>query len=402
MIALEALNALYGDCILLRYPGTDGKERLWIVDGGPKGETVDGAPFAAWRDALLPRLKQISQTTPLPITLGMVSHIDDDHIFGIQKVTNALVSATPANPAPVKFARFWFNSFEGIVGPKPAGMPSDAAQASLQSLVSDVMPQVDDHHAELVMESIPQGNALASDLRTLGLNGNSPVNGLVVAKKGQKAFDIEGAKVTVIGPLQNRLDKLRDAWAKALSKPDKAARQAAMQELFLPAKSLDKSVPNLSSIVVLVEVGGKKLLLTGDAFGNDVVSAWDELGLGAGPVKLDLLKMPHHGSNRNCTKKFLEFFEADNYVFSANGKFDNPDPETVEATVKLQGHRKIVLHFTNKDLVWPNKSPYKLDKGGAKAKNLTELIDALHKAYGGPWTANFRAPADKSVVVKLA
>ena len=26
MVILEALNALYGDCLLLRYPGPDGKE----------------------------------------------------------------------------------------------------------------------------------------------------------------------------------------------------------------------------------------------------------------------------------------------------------------------------------------------------------------------------------------
>jgi hypothetical protein len=34
MVTLEALNALYGDCLLLRYPGPDHKERLWIIDGG--------------------------------------------------------------------------------------------------------------------------------------------------------------------------------------------------------------------------------------------------------------------------------------------------------------------------------------------------------------------------------
>ena len=63
-------------------------------------------------------------------------------------------------------------------------------------------------------------------------------------------------------------------------------------------------MPNLSSIVVLVEVGGQKLLLTGDAHGDDIVKAWEELGL-ATPAKVDLLKMPHHGSIRNCTEKFL-------------------------------------------------------------------------------------------------
>src|SRR4030095_12157268 len=97
MVTLEALNALYGDCLLLRYPGPDAKERLWIIDGGPKGGKVDGKSIAVWKDVLLPRLKEITPTVPIPVALGMVSHIDDDHINGILKLTNALVAASPAN-----------------------------------------------------------------------------------------------------------------------------------------------------------------------------------------------------------------------------------------------------------------------------------------------------------------
>src|ERR1700710_1224087 len=136
MVTLEALNALYGDCLLLRYPGPDQKERIWIIDGGPKAATVGVKKLVVWKDVLLPRLKQINPATPLPITLGMVSHIDDDHINGIQALTSTLVAAGPPHPAAVKFARFWFNSFDKLVGPKPAGLPTEVATASLQSLVS--------------------------------------------------------------------------------------------------------------------------------------------------------------------------------------------------------------------------------------------------------------------------
>ena len=400
MVIFEALNALYGDCLLLRYSGTDHKERLWIIDGGPKSEKVDGTPLACWKDVLLPRLKAIHPKVPVPVALGMVSHIDDDHINGIQKLTNTLISASPARPAVVRFDRFWFNSFDKLVGPKPAGLLAEVASVEPASLFNEFFPPVPDEHGQLVMESIPQGMALASDLRTLGLEGNVPVNGLVAAKKGQKQFDIEGAKVTVIGPLKSRIEGLRAAWAEALQKPDKGAREAALQELFLPTKKLDKSVPNLSSIVLLVEVGGRKLLLTGDANGNDIVSGWTELALGDGPVSVDLLKMPHHGSIRNTTSAFLEFFVADHYVFSANGKYDNPDAATVEALVKLQGKRKIVLYFTNLAITW--SAPYTLEKEGAEVSNLSELLVELHKAYPGPWTSSARKPGDLSVVVDLS
>jgi hypothetical protein len=408
MVTLEALNALYGDCLLLRYPGSDGKERFWIIDGGPRAGTAAGERISVWLDVLLPRIEDIKDeinadpNKPLPIALGMVSHIDDDHIFGIMNLMARLVTPTPGEPAPVKFDRFWFNSFEGIVGPKPAGIPADAQTASLQSLVSaQNLPGVEDEHSRMIMESVGQGITLASSLTALRLQGNAPVRGLVVAKQEQQPFNIEGAKVTVIGPLQKRLDKLRAEWAKALQKPTKEARQAALQELFLPQKLMDSAVANLSSIVVLVDIGGKKLLLTGDANGNDIVTAWDELGLGATPVQLDVLKMPHHGSIRNCSEKFLQAFVAKHYVFSANGKFDNPDAPTLEALIKMHGQRDIVMHFTNEDVTW--KPPgYTLEKDGTKVKNLGEMLKALRKAYPGPWQANLRKKEDKSVVVKLA
>jgi hypothetical protein len=404
MVILEALNALYGDCLLLRYPGPDKKERLWIIDGGPKPETVGNKKIVTWKDVLLPRLREINPSTtgPLPVALGMVSHIDDDHIYGILKLTNGLVAARASEPAAVKFDRFWFNSFDKLVGPKPEGLAEEvkAETASMQSVFcKQNLPGVDDEHAEAIMESIGQGNALTTDLKSLRLNGNQPIGDLVVAKKGQKTIPVEGADITIIGPMHNRLEALRLAWAKALQKPTKTARQAALQELFLPKKDLDKSIPNLSSIVILVKVEDKKLLLTGDAHGDDIVTAWKELGLPS-PAALDVLKMPHHGSIRNTTEQFLRFFLAEHYVFSANGKYDNPDAPTLEALVKMHCNRKITMHFTNAEVVW--KKPYKLDKGKAKARNLLELIDALHAAYPGPWTTSLRKREDKSVVVKLS
>jgi beta-lactamase superfamily II metal-dependent hydrolase len=398
MVTLEALNALAGDCLLLRYPGSDGKERVWIIDGGPKRDTKKG--ISVWNDVLLPRLKELHPEPRMPVALGMVSHIDDDHINGIQKLTAKIIDASPASTAEVKFARFWFNSFDQLVGASAASTDSVASTAALQGLVGAIKIPGVDEHVTMIMQSVSQGNALASDLRSLGLDGNAPVNGFVSAKKGQKKIRIDGALVTILGPLQSRLDALRKEWAKALKKPTKAQQQAALQSLFLPGSKTDKSIPNLSSIVVLVEVGGHKLLLTGDAHGGDVVKAWKELGLGNKPVEIDLVKMPHHGSIRNVTKEFVDFFVADHYVFSADGKHDNPDAPAVEAVVATHGKRPITMHFTNLDVKW--SASYKPSKGGKSVRTLKDLLAALHKDYPGPWKENVRHPKEKSVTVDLA
>jgi beta-lactamase superfamily II metal-dependent hydrolase len=409
MVTLEALNALAGDCLLLRYKGSDGKEAIWLIDGGPQTDHKKG--ITVWSDVLIPRLKQIGGNAPLPIALGMVSHADDDHINGIQKVIERLRNVSPANPAPVKFERFWFNSFDKLVGPKPQTLAfeSDAEVASLQSSTPNEPPPIplDDvagvdeyekEHSALVMQSIGQGIALAGDLKALCLDGNQPVGGLVLAKVGQPPIHINGAKVMVVGPLQTRIEALRKEWQAALKEPDKEKRKEALQELFLPSKKLDKSITNLSSIVVLVEVDGRKLLLTGDAHGGDVVEAWKDLGLPT-PAKLDLLKMPHHGSIRNVTREFMTFFEATHYVFSADGKHNNPDAETVEALVQLHGHREIMLHFTNDAVKW--MKPYKVEKNGSEVATLADLLTELGTAYAGKWKVNMRKSDHLSVIVEL-
>ncbi len=406
MVIIEALNAQKGDCLLLRYTGSDGNEKLWLIDGGPKSRKVGGKSQTVWQDVLLPRLKELSPDGPATVHLGMVSHIDDDHINGLQKITRKLVNAGPGDEKPVKFERFWFNSFPDIVGPaKPGAAPSAQPMAVAQEIAPeldgvDLPEDVEEllHQGQAVVQSVGQGNDLAADLGSLQLGDNQPVGGLVSARAGQGPFNILGAQVTVVGPRANRLERLREAWREAVEEAEAKKRKAKLQELFLPSSKLDDSVPNLSSIVVLVDLGGKRLLLTGDALGDDIVSAWKELGLGDGPVALDVLKMPHHGSIRNCSKPFLELFEATHYIFSADGQHDNPDGPTVEAVVKMHGKRDITLHFTNRDITW--EKPHTTESG-KPARTLDELIAQLRIDHPGRWQTNFRGPAALGVTLTL-
>ncbi len=402
MLVFEALNALYGDCLIVRYLDKEDNERLWIIDGGPRAAKVNGETISVWNHVLLPRLKQINSVRPLSVDLGMVSHIDDDHINGMERLTADLIAAQP-HLQDVKFKRFWFNSFDEIVGPLPAGVrpassgavPAELIDATSGMLALDGL----DHDGEAILQSVGQGMQLATNLRSLSLAGNTPFNGLISAKKEQNALLLDDAAITVLGPVQNRLDRLRTDWLKALSKPSKPARVAALQKLFASNSQLDSSVPNLSSIVVLVEINGKTMLLTGDARGDDIVSAWTELGLPDERRTIDLLKMPHHGSFANSPENFLRFFEASHYVFSADGKHENPDPPVLEGLVSIHGDRPITLHFTNADIKW--KKPYRLERGEGKVQTLKEMLQALKGAYPGPWQFNVRDPSSFSVEVQL-
>jgi hypothetical protein len=63
----------------------------------------------------------------------------------------------------------------------------------------------------------------------------------------------------------------------------------------------------LSSIAILAEYGGKRMLLPGDARGEDVLAGLKAAKLlDNSPLHLDILKLPHHGSDRNVATEVLE------------------------------------------------------------------------------------------------
>ena len=68
-----------------------------------------------------------------------------------------------------------------------------------------------------------------------------------------------------------------------------------------------------------------------------------------GVFHVDVMKVPHHGSARNASRKFFSQVTADVYVFSANGKDGNPDMPTLAwlAQSLKEGGRRARLVATN-------------------------------------------------------
>ncbi len=215
-----------------------------------------------------------------------------------------------------------------------------------------------------VFASIPKGSELAG----LAKATHTPLNPLARPANGPLFFDgasmdmpMGEAKISVIGPLKADLEALRKAWVawQASQTPQAHADLAAY---------VDKSVPNLSSIVALVTWKTKKVLLTGDARGDKVLEgleAAQQLPAG-GKLSLDVLKVPHHGSVRNLGPDFFARLPARHYVISANGKFGNPDRAALELLHAARGDGAYTLHLTYKvaDIEATNKAI--MDQAAAK------------------------------------
>jgi hypothetical protein len=303
VFSLEALEARHGDALILHF-GTTTAPRMIVVDGGPPG---------VWDSSLRPRLEELRLERggggALLIELLMVSHIDDDHIAGVIAMLDELAEAWEADqPAPWVISRLWHNAFDDVTGGvHPQSLP--AAYAA----------------------SVNQGRKVRDLARKLQLDVNSISKPLVMTRGGARPkLKLPGLELTVLAPHEERVEALRADWKKH---PPKKA---------VPAEFIDDAVYNLSSIVCLAQVGKQRMLLTGDARGDDILA-----GLPKPKLHVDIFKLPHHGSDRNVSTEMFRRITADWYVVSGDGKHGNPEPATLAMIKEARGSAKYTLVFTH-------------------------------------------------------
>jgi hypothetical protein len=157
----------------------------------------------------------------------------------------------------------------------------------------------------------------------------------------------DGLRLTALGPNQDRIQALHADWEREIKRRGWATDQEGRA---LAAAYVDTSVYNLSSLIVLAELNGKRMLLTGDARGDDILGGLGAAGLlKTGRVHVDLLKLPHHGSDRNVETDFFRRVTADHYVVSGNGEHGNPEIATLQMISEARGKADFTLHLTNRD-----------------------------------------------------
>lgn len=357
LFSLEVRRARKGDCLLLHY-GDESDPRLIMIDGGPSSVY---APHLKPRLQELRKARQLAKEEPLPVDLLMVSHVDDDHIKGILDLTKELITAQDQQkPLSVRVRALWHNAFEDIINSTPdeltAAFGKTFGTASLGKEVSaDMTLDVGEREPEEVvvwnlkaLASIAQGAQLRNDAAKLKFSRNPQFDGkLIFADEGAAApVEVgEGLTFTVAGPMLPELQKLHakhQEWLVSLKKEGKTPADVL-------AAYVDKSVPNLSSIVVLAEAGGKKILFTGDARGDKILEGLEQIGLlkkKTGKLKVNVLKVPHHGSSNNLETGFFKRITADHYVFSGNGEHGNPERESLEMLLEARGDAKYTIHLT--------------------------------------------------------
>ena len=331
-------------------------DSLWIDYGpeaAPRHILIDGGITATGRVHLSRMLAKVG--VPVHFELLVVTHVDLDHILGVIKVLKDL-------PPGVTFGDIWFNGWDQLksVGLEPMGIKEGID-------LSDILAR---DHAE-TWNKAAQG-------RAIGLGAND-----VVVR-----YALDGdMKIAVLGPGRAQLEKLRDRWRDVIEEfgaaEEAEARGEAPTEPQIPgleamgaidvpslAKSAfdeDDTVPNGSSIALMLEFGGRRALMLADAYPSVVAKSLRSLAPN-GRFQADVVKLPHHGSRNNTDRELASLIEAHTWIFSSNGAGNTKHPHR-EAVARVlhdgAGVKTLVFNYrTGFNDVWDDadlKDDYKYE-----------------------------------------
>lgn len=306
-ITLDVLPAAHGDCLLVQCP-VEGRTWRMLVDTGPD----DTYPALQKRLGNLP----VGPNGQRTIDVFVVTHIDHDHIGGAA----LLLDDRSLN---LSIGDVWFNA--------PTLRPSRGVE-----------------EGETLANILGARNAALPWNRAFGRR-------LAVTPADRGCVEIRGKfgepRLTLLSPGQAQLDGLFAKWDKELAKlrskapeqpPSAQPVSRGFEALDIDALAArigkpDRSLPNGSSIGLLIEHRGASLLLGADVYAgvlSSAVRALAEQRKTELPLQVDVFKVSHHGSRGNLNPELLRAVRATHYVFSTNNAiFNLPDDEAVSQVI---------------------------------------------------------------------
>ncbi|MGB6130126.1 MAG: MBL fold metallo-hydrolase [Psychrilyobacter sp.] len=385
MINLKILPASYGDCFLITIREENSVTNI-LIDGG-LSKTYD--------DHLKQLLKELSEKGE-KLSLIINTHIDSDHIRG-------LISLFRENNSKkyIEIDEIWFNGLEQIIQNDPSHT------AELDTIDEEIINTIikkgyEDEFQEKEEISAKEGVSL-SGLIDFGKYSHNKVNsGKAITDSLDKIQLSENISIKIVNPNMDKLSKLELEWLEELDKKNFHFSIPKNQQLVTSFEFLisrlktnyksfqskissvddielylsdlsnkDSSTVNESSISFVLEVYDKKFLFLGDAIIKNknncsiIKNLIEEYGEN---LCFDLIKVPHHGSNYNITKDFIDMFNAKEYIFSTNSeKFGHPDLDVLANLIVRKEEKTFIFNY-------PIEQAKKIDKENLKEKYQYKVI----------------------------
>jgi beta-lactamase superfamily II metal-dependent hydrolase len=313
MFRIDMLPAREGDCLWIEY-GDPARPRRILVDGGRKVAYT----------SLMKRFMAL-RPSERNFELLVLSHVDADHIEGLLKLIK--------DPEiKVRFKDVWFNGEQHLQRPKQESEAFGAVQ----------------------------GEALTEGIRRCRWKWNAAFKGnsVVIPDSGRLPVKVlaGGMRLTLLSPTWGKLQKLAPVWAKELRKAGLVKKRAradvdppglegfgppTIAEVELAAVSPfegDPSAANGSSICLLAEFDGRRVVLAGDGHAEILASSLAKLRRNGRSIKLDAYKVSHHGSRGTHSVELMRLMRCKRFLISTDGsRHKHPHDESIARILKYGG-----------------------------------------------------------------
>lgn len=288
-IKIKVFPANHGDSFLITINEEYSVKNI-LVDGGTGKES-----YRQLKD----ELQRISDEDQV-IDLLIITHCDDDHIKGIIDI----FEDSTIDKKIIK--KVWFNS---------GSLLEERLEETIIGSDRDI-PLILNNSKE---KSVKQGITLEKELERLECWDKTLIMGLLEEYVGE-------AKITVLSPNMLGLKKLNKAWEYEKNKIKEMSSvntdySIPMEVLLKNKFQEDDRVPNGSSIGFILEHGEEKILMLGDSHPSVVEESLKKLGYSSTfKLKVDVLKVSHHGSKFNTSISLLNIIDCQNFIISTNGR----------------------------------------------------------------------------------
>jgi beta-lactamase superfamily II metal-dependent hydrolase len=306
---VKLIQAEHGDAILVSY-GQD-PVRHMLIDGGPTSSVSN----------LLEVLEASRTNGVLTLEAVVVTHYDLDHIGGIIALLEDIPNWLTIND-------IWFNGYKHL-------LPEDTLGPRHSEFLADL----------IIDKQLPWNKAFRESaiynslIESVELSGGMSISVMSPTRTGLSALaKHERANSLADGDSKIEADRLgrKDPWP-----PPTFASLIASR--YIP----DRSISNASSLALLLNFLEKQILLCGDAL-PEVICDSLKPRCPEKKLKLDLLKISHHGSQASTSAAFLGLIECKRFAFSTNGKIHaHPDQALVARIVGSTYNPELIFNYAN-------------------------------------------------------
>ena len=302
---LHILQAMSGDSLLLSYIGNDNKEHNILVDGGKPN---------TFQKSIKTVMKQIDILDYI-----FVTHIDNDHIGGINKLLGSSYQS--------KIKNIFLNSG--------------------QLIAKNTSTMISESDANTLIDFINKSDTLKSNKEKITIDTKC---------------DFFGLKISFLSPTDEALSHFCNSYT--LNKIKEVALISDTEEEAEPIQALSelskiefretslKADPsNGVSLAMLVEYQGKSILLLGDAKDSVLISSLQQNYSKRNRLKVDYIKLSHHGSKFHTSTEFLSLVECNHFIISTDGKNNKNKHPNIETLARILCHNcrdkteKIYFYF---------------------------------------------------------